>query len=802
MSRAKKLPQNSPQSSVDATPISTPGTSGRGPRNSSNGRSKDGKGARGSNGAGKTNGRRGVEETLIGGEHSFSQMFDVLPAAIYTTDAEGRLTYFSPAAVEFSGRVPELGSDKWCISWKLYYPDGRPMPHDECPMAIALKEGRTVRGAEAIAERPDGKRIWFAHYPTPLRDAEGRITGGINMLVDISERRRAEEALWRKEQELTDFVENATIGLHWVGPDGRVIWVNQAEVDLLGYTREEYIGHHISEFHADQAVIEDFLRRLSNREELHSYEARLRCKDGSIKYVLIDSNVYWQGDRFIHTRCFTRDITERKQAEESLRRSEAEARRLLELNQTTTANMGEGMYTVDTHGLVTYMNPESERLFGWTSEELIGRRMHDVTHYKRPDGTPFPIEECAGFKVAHEGKVLKDFEDIFISKDRSFFPVSYSSSPLRDQQGSIVGLIVVFQDITERKRAEGERARLAAIVESTSDAIVSKDLNGTITSWNKGAERIFGYTAEEAIGRSITFIIPPDRIDEEQMNMGRIRRGERIEHYDTVRISKDGQRLPISLTISPLRDSAGKIIGASKIARDITERKRAEEQIKASLREKDVLLKEIHHRVKNNLQITLSLLSMQADEIRDPQARAKFQESQERIRSIALIHDKLFQSKDLAGIDMAGYIRNLADSLLHSYNVEPERVKVTLDADKGSLELDTAVLCGLILNELMTNAIKYAFPGGRKGSIRIEFREEEPGRFSLRVADDGVGLPAGLDFRKTESLGLQLANELTHQLRGTIELEQDALNGNIGTAFRIRFTQVGGDDVAWKRLVY
>src|ERR1041384_7668167 len=124
----------------------------------------------------------------------FREMFDALPAAIYMTDADGRLTYFNPAAVEFSGRVPELGTHQWCVTWKLYYPDGSPMPHDKCPMAIAIKEGRIIRGAEAIAERPDGKRVWFQPFPTPLRDANGRIGGGVNMLVNITERKQAEGA--------------------------------------------------------------------------------------------------------------------------------------------------------------------------------------------------------------------------------------------------------------------------------------------------------------------------------------------------------------------------------------------------------------------------------------------------------------------------------------------------------------------------------------------------------------------------------------------------------------------------------
>lgn len=262
----------------------------------------------------------GVYDSLRESERRFREMIDALPAAIYTTDAEGRLTHFNPAAARLSGRTPELGTDQWCVTLKLFWPDGTPMKHDECPMAVALKEGRILDGQEAIAERPDGTRFWFMPYPRLLRDAEGRVTGGINMLVDI----------------------------------------------------------------------------------------------------------------------------------------------------------------------------------------------------------------------------------------------------------------------TERKESRRASALLAAIVDSSDDAIVSKTLDGVITSWNKSAEWLFGYTAEEAIGQHITLIVPADRLDEEATIIGRLKRGERIDHFETVRRRKDGTLLNISLTISPVKDSAGRVIGASKVARDITERKQIERTLRKS----------------------------------------------------------------------------------------------------------------------------------------------------------------------------------------------------------------------------
>lgn len=380
------------------------------------------------------------------------EILDAIPAAVYTTDAEGRLTYFNRAAVEFSGRVPDLGTDRWCVTWKLYDTAGSPLPHDQCPMAISLKEEREVRGIDAIAERPDGKRVAFIPYPTLLRDASGRVMGGVNMLVDITERKQfetalkaseerfrrvvslmpaavytidapsgqisfyneraaelwgrrprigdseerfcgsfrlylpdgthmphdetpmaaamaghscrnkdviierpdgsricvlvnidplrnadgeicgainvfvdttalkeAEKELLRRTNQLATFLDTAAMGLHRVGEDGTILWANDAELEMLGYSGEEYIGQHIARFHADQAVIADILACLKRGQHLRDYEARLRCKDGTIKTVLIDSSVLWEDGRFVHTQCFTRDVSERKRAELDLR---------------------------------------------------------------------------------------------------------------------------------------------------------------------------------------------------------------------------------------------------------------------------------------------------------------------------------------------------------------------------------------------------------------------------------------------------------------------------------------------------
>lgn len=219
---------------------------------------------------------------------------------------------------------------------------------------------------------------------------------------------------------------------------------------------------------------------------------------------------------------------------------------------------------------------------------------------------------------------------------------------------------------------------------------------------------------------------------------------------------------------------------------DITERKRAEEQIKASLKEKEVLLREIHHRAKNNLQLIFSLLKLQSGYIKDKQDIEIFKESQNRIKSLALIHERLYQSKDLANIDFNEYIKNLANSLIKFYGTDRDKIALKVDVGDVLLGVDAAIPCGLIVNELVSNSLKHAFPEGREGKVKIALRSTDEKEIELVVSDNGVGMPEDLDFRNTESLGLHLVTILAEdQLQGKIELDRTK-----GTKFQIKFKEV------------
>lgn len=296
-------------------------------------------------------------------------VLDALPAAIYATDVEGRLTYVNPAAAELSGRTPELGSDRWCVSWRLYRPDGTLLTHAEYPMAISLREGRPIRGEELIVERPDGTRIACMPYPTPLRRADGTVIGGINLLVDISDRKRAEEDLRDSEQRFIQFMHNLP-GLAWIKDrQGRYVYANEAAEqafgtglsDLLGRTDQEiFTPATAAEFAANDRRVLDSERGIETLETLEH-------GDGAVHHSIVskfpipgrDGNTELIGGVAI-------DVTELKQTEAALRRSEAWFRTLAEASPAL-------IWRLDPAGEFTYVNPPYLEYFGRHEDEVLDR---------------------------------------------------------------------------------------------------------------------------------------------------------------------------------------------------------------------------------------------------------------------------------------------------------------------------------------------------------------------------------------------------------------------------------------------
>lgn len=423
--------------------------------------------------------------------------------------------------------------------------------------------------------------------------------------------RDPESVLRDREEELRDFLENAVDGMHWAGPDGTILWANGAELALLGYSRDEYVGHNIAEFHADPALVEDILARLRRNEALRNHEAVMRRKDGSLRHVVINSSVFWRNGEFVHTRCVTRDVTDQKRLEHDRERAtrhlgvEYAVGRILtdalRLDDVVPPLLETVCMSGDWQVGAMWIVDESAELLRcvdvWHVPEMDLKRFETITRnatFECGKGLPGRVWATAApvwiADVDGDPAFLRGADAIAAGlhgavgfpirvRDRITGVLEFFGREAAEPHPDLLRLLdaigVRIGHFTERREGDVVRARLAAIVDSSDDAIVSKTLDGVITSWNRGAENMFGYTAAEAVGKHISLIIPREGWPEEEQVLAKLRRGERIEHYETERQAKDGRRLSISLTVSPIRNSDGTIVGASKVARDMTDRKRA-----------------------------------------------------------------------------------------------------------------------------------------------------------------------------------------------------------------------------------
>jgi PAS domain S-box-containing protein len=489
------------------------------------------------------------------------------------------------------------------------------------------------------------------------------------------------------------------------------------------------------------------------------------------------------------TRNLAQEVSRRTQAEALMRQSTEHMGRLAAIIESSK----DAIVGTAADGVITSWNPAATTLFGYKSAEAIG---HPIGFLNPPDRLQ---EEVNVWARIREGEPVDHFDTVRRRKDGALIDVSVSISPIKDDFARIVGASIIARDIAQRKQAQTALERLRqeleqrvaertaslaqaeAIIESSDDAIIGATLDGVVTSWNSAATRLLGYSAAEIMGQSLMLLVPADRVEEEQQLMARIQRGQRVANFEAGRKRKDGCLIDMAITISPIKDAAGKVMGVSKIARDITDRKKAAERIAISLREKDALLREIHHRVKNNMQVVSSLLQLQANYVQDPKALDAFQDCQERIRTMALIHEKLYRTEGLAQIDFKDYLTSLTDMLLHAQS-RGAKIRSEFQLEPVALSIDTAIPLGLIANELISNCLKHAFASRSEGVVRVSLRRLAPGQFEMAIGDDGDGLPN--DFTKSRSLGLRLVKILAGQIKGRMEYKSEK-----GSEFSILFQE-------------
>lgn len=444
------------------------------------------------------------------------------------------------------------------------------------------------------------------------------------------------------------------------------------------------------------------------------------------------------------------------------------------------STMSNFLIILNIHKKILLVNQSALNLLKYKKEELIGKPSELLFDVGKQEDDLF--QNINLNDIGH----INTFETMIKTSTNDFIPVLMSVSLIKISEKEPLGLVCIGSDLTKEKEIKKEleeTERLySTLVKTDPDSIITTDLGGKIVYASGHAVQMYGFeNSNDLLGKSIFDLIVPESREKAKKDLEITLKENILRNLEYILIRNNGDQFIGEWNIAVIKDAEENPLAFMTTARDITHHKSVESQMKASLQEKNVLLKEIHHRVKNNLQIISSLLHLQSRYIQDESAYEVFKESQNRVKSMAIIHERLYQSGNFAEIDMSEYIKNLSNSIYGSYRVNADDITMNINADNIFLDINKAIPCGLMVNEMITNAIKHAFPEGSTGEISVDFLKENE-EYILIVQDNGVGLPKDLNLKKTETLGMQLINSLTYQLEGNLEI-----TSRNGTKLKITF---------------
>lgn len=618
----------------------------------------------------------------------------------------------------------------------------------------------------------DGTMRWFLANATGNRQMRIFLNRLIGSITDITDRKAMEEALQESEERFRSIFNQAAIGIAQISLNGKYLQVNQKLCDILGYSQEQLLGESFVNFvyEEDRDSGKNYLKFLINGEiPSYSLEQRYQYKNRGVVWTNVTASVVRKSDGtpqyFIMV---VQDISDRHQAEFALEYSERRYRAIVE-DQT------ELVCRFFPDGTLTFVNHAYCEYFGQSYYELIGSNYIRLLSPKERQ-----IHQKTLTEIAPEQPV-KTLEYSLHHPNGTICWQQWNIRGFFNNQGCLVECQGVGRDISDRVRAEAERDRFFSI---SLDLLGIASFDGYFKRLNPAWERILGYPIEELLSKPfIEFSHPEDRLKKLKI-LENIKQGIIQPYFENRYLCKDGSHKWISWSVVPFPEEG--LVYA--VGRDITEQKQIEAQIQASLEEKDVLLKEIHHRVKNNLQIVCSLLELQSQCSADPKVIAMFKESQLRIRSMSLVHETLYQSNGLGHLDFTAYLREISVNLCTSYGYSPQILNIQSRPEKIRINLDTAIQCGLILNELLTNAFKYAFSDKTSAKIDLSIQALSSGEFLLMVRDNGIGLPENFNVENTQTLGWRVICALTRKLKGRITVTSN--HGHLGTQVNLKFSKI------------
>ena len=743
--------------------------------------------------------RKVADEMLRVAGERFKTIVEMAPSILLISDAEGKNIYVSPNCEEFTGYDPDELTGG-VIQW---------VHEEDAKRAKEIFDHTFSRGAgckdfEYKAVKKSGD-VWHASSSwEPLTDAEGKFKGAVFQTIDVTGRKAAEDALLESEGKyrslMDDVLDTSDIGIFILDDEFKVVWINRSTEKYFGLKREDVIGKDKRQLIRKriQDIFEDpetFKQKVFATYDDNTYVENFEChvlpdeerKEYWLKHWSqpIQSGLY-KGGRIEHYS----DITERKAADDALKASEERYRALFE-----TAK--DAIFLSDETGKFMDVNSAACGLLGYSKEGLLKLSNREL------DADPRGYE--AFLKVRNGRMKEAVFEVNQQRKDGTIVPVEISGKGF--EIGDRKLFLAIARDITERKAADDALkeseirykylySMVRLMCDNLPDIMWTKDLEGNFVFVNKACCDILlnAIDTDEPIGKDDMYFARRERKahpeNPDYHTFGEtcigsdliVRETEEPQRFDEFGNLK-GEFIYLDVYKAPFWDDEHNLMGIVGCARVVTKEREAEEQIKRSLQEKEVLLREIHHRVKNNLQVVSSLLNMQARNVRDKETIEILSEARDRIKTMSLIHSQLYESRDFAEINMKGFVDMLLGQLLQSYPVGDARIASVVRVDDYPFPISTAVPVGLIINELLSNALKHAFSGRDEGKIEVSLTASEGGRIDLTVSDDGVGLPAGFDIDKSKTLGLHLVKILSEdQLQGTLEVTSDG-----GVTFEIEF---------------
>jgi PAS domain S-box-containing protein len=746
------------------------------------------------------------------------------PVPHFVIDKNHNIVHWNKALEHYSG-IPAGDMIGTTQQWKAFYPEKRPCMADllldreidTIPQWYAGKYQKSVL-VEGAYEATDffphmGENgVWLHFTATLIRDSRGSVVGASETLEDITAARRAEQALADSEKRYRQLISATTDYVYMV----RIGHGNATETEH-GAGCEAVTGYTSGEFAADPrlwlslVVEEDHAAVLAQANDLLArkpakpLEHRIIRKDGVVRWVA-NTPVprYSPEGQIIAYDGLVQDITGRKVAEESLKGAyhEMEARVRERTAELLASNECLKTEVCQREQLLAALQ-ESEAIY-----KIIGELIPFGTWISNPTGeisyisesfltlTGMSMEECKGFgwtsrlPPKESDQTIAKWKQCFEKSDQidcvcrirgrdgEYRSILRRGVPVRNKKGAVLSWAGINLDITEREKTrlllENRTHRLNFAEQIAHLGSWEWDINTGTEYWSDELYRILGYQAPDT-QPAYQMVVDAIHPDDKKRVIGVFQNAldEKKPYITEFRIIRpDGSLRFVEARGEAEQDGHGMPVKMLGSIQDITGRKRMEEEITSSLKEKELLLQEVHHRVKNSMQVISSIISIQSRKIEDTAIKELFRETRNRIKSVAFIHEKLYQSKSLVEIDYREYLQLVIGHLYRSYNIDPKTIRMVLESDAILMNIEKAIPCSLIINELISNSFKYAFPDGMKGEIRIDLTSG-CGGVTLTYADNGIGLPENMDFSRTGTLGLQLIMALSKQLQGQITVERD-----------------------------